>query len=168
MSEWNQAMHWACGHGFWYTDPVDEVKGLTEEQLFWMPAPKALCALWHIGHIAHRERYHIGHLLEGYAESELIPDGFDMFGLVWCSPQTIRSRIERADSVMNWSREVRQTSHDYISRLQDEDYHSVPASSHEGNSVARVLMQTVGHTAVHIGRIQMLRAMLKNTNERPC
>ena len=161
-------MHWAFGRGFWYTDPVDEVDGLTEEQLLWIPTPKSLCALWHIGHIAHRERYHIGHFLEGHSERELIPDTFDVFGPAWCSTQAMSDKIESVDSVMDWARQVRQASHNYIATLDDEDYHSVPASSDEGSSVAQVLMQTIGHTAVHIGRIQMLHAMIEDINERAC
>ena len=168
MGKWNEATHWAFGHGFWYTDPVDELNGLSEDQLLWVPTPEALCALWHVGHIAHRERYHIGHFLQGYDESELIPDGFHVFGADWCSAATVRDRVQSPDAVFNWSREVRQASHDFISGLKDEDYHSVPPSSDEGNSVARVLFQTVGHTALHVGRIQMLRAMIEKVKERAC
>lgn len=168
MSEWNNAAHWSFGHGFWYTDPIEETKGLSEEQLFWVPHPKSLCALWHIGHIAHRERYHIGHFLQGYSEKESIPDKFDIFGVDWCSPQTVRERIDSADEVKDWFRKVRQQSHDFISGLAEEDYHRVPSSSDEGNSIAKVLFQTVGHTALHIGRIQMLGAMIDKSNERPC
>ena len=60
MSEWQDVFHFLYGRGFWYADPLREVAGLTEEQLFWTPDPKALCALWHVGHIAHRERSRVG------------------------------------------------------------------------------------------------------------
>ena len=118
MSKWNEATHWAFGRGFWYTDPVNEVKGLSAEQLFWVPTPQALCALWHVGHIAHRERYHIGHFLQGYKESDLIPAGFEIFGPDWCSVEAVRCRIQKPDDVFNWSRDVRQASHDFISGLK--------------------------------------------------
>ena len=168
MTEWNDVAHWCFGHGFWYTDPVQEVRGLSEDQLFWVPSATSLCALWHVGHIAHRERYHIGCLLEGHSEKEIIPGKFDIFGVDWCSPETVRERVDSVDSVLNWSRQVRQSSHDFISKLDEKDFHVVPASSQEGNSIARVLFQTVAHTALHVGRIQMLRAMIEHKHERPC
>ena len=144
------------------------MEGLSEEQLFWAPTSDCLCALWHVGHIAHRERYHVGHFLEGCAEAELIPEEFSIFGVDWCSVDTVRERVEKTDRVLDWAGEVREASHRYISSLKDEDYLTVPSSSDEGQSVARVLFQTVGHTALHIGRIQMLRAMIEETYERPC
>ncbi len=167
MNNWNDACHWAFGHGYWYADPIDEVKGMSDEQLFWMPTPKSLCALWHVGHIAHRERCHIGHFLQGFDESKLIPFGFNVFA-GWNSADEIRENIESPEAVFEWMRDVRRMTHDYISSLTEADFHSVPPRSVQGNSVARVLLQTVGHTGVHIGRIQMLRAMLEEAKERAC
>jgi hypothetical protein len=168
MSKWNEAAHWAFGHGFWYTDPVSEVKGLSDEQLFWTPTPQSLCALWQVGHIAHRERLHIGHLLQGRDVNELFPNEFHIFGADWSPPQTVRNQIQSPFAVFDWMHKVRQASHDYISSLTDADFHSIPPSSIEHTSVAQVLFQTVAHTALHIGRIQMLRAMIEKNNERPC
>lgn len=168
MSTWNDVAHWAFGYGFWYTDPVEEAEGLTKEQLLWMPAPKSLCILWHIGHIAHRERLHIGHYLQGRSQSDLIPKEFEIFGTDWCSIETVRRQIGKPESVMDWFKAVRQSSHEYISNLGERDFLTIPPSSDEGNSIANVLFQTVAHTALHIGRIQMLRAMLENKNERAC
>lgn len=64
MSEWNDVAQFISGAGFWYSDPLREIKGLSEEQLFWVPGPQALCIFWHVGHIAHRERMHIAWLIE--------------------------------------------------------------------------------------------------------
>lgn len=62
MSEWKEIAHFLYGWDFWYAhaDPFREIGGLTEEQLYGVPAPNSLCILWHVGHIAHRERLHIG------------------------------------------------------------------------------------------------------------
>lgn len=46
------------GDAFWYSDPLRDVKGLNDEQRLWVPGTQALCILWHVGHIAHRERMH--------------------------------------------------------------------------------------------------------------
>lgn len=165
LSKWNTAFHWAFGRGFWYTDPVKEVEGLSDEQLLWMPTPKSLCVLWHLGHIAHRERYHIGWLLQGQRR-DLIPPKFDVFGPDWVSIDTVKNAIECGQEVKIWAQKVRATSHEYIASLTEKDFHKVPPTSE--NTVAQVLMQTVGHTALHIGRIQMLRAMLENKEERAC
>jgi hypothetical protein len=168
MNNWNDVAHWAFGRGFWYTDAVEEVEGLTKEQLFWVPTPKSLCALWHIGHIAHRERLHLGQILQGHNKKDLIPEKFEIFGIDWCSAETVRKQFSDPQPVMDWFKQVRQSSHEYISHLSERDFLTIPPSSEEGTSVAQVLFQTVAHTALHIGRIQMIRAMIENKNERAC
>ena len=37
--------HFLYGKGFWYADPISEIQGLTEEQLYWIPSSKSLCIL---------------------------------------------------------------------------------------------------------------------------
>lgn len=59
MSKWNDVARFLYGPEFWYTDSIREIYGLTDEQVFWVPEPTSLCILWHVGHIAHRERFHI-------------------------------------------------------------------------------------------------------------
>ena len=59
MAHWQELAHFLYGRGFWYADPLREIDGLQEEHLLWVPNPKALCILWHVGHIAHRERIHL-------------------------------------------------------------------------------------------------------------
>ncbi|MEA3311633.1 MAG: hypothetical protein U9Q76_05380 [candidate division WOR-3 bacterium] len=54
MSEWKELAHFLYGKGFWYADPIREIKGLTEEQLFWVPNENSLPIIWQVGHIAHR------------------------------------------------------------------------------------------------------------------
>lgn len=167
VSNWAAALHWGFGEGFWYADPLQEVREMTEEQLLWSPMPKVRCPLWHLGHIAHRERFHIGHLLQDKREG-LIPTQFEVFGVdVECLPgDALRQAVGSVQSVKQWVREVRRQSHEYIDSLGEEDFHRVPNSSFEGNSVAKVLIQTIGHTGVHIGRIQLLRKMMENGDRR--
>ena len=166
-TQWNDCFHWGFGRGFWYADPVAEVEGLTEQQLLWVPTPGSLCALWHVGHIAHRERYHIGWFLEGRRDG-LVPPPLEVFGPDWASVDDVRKAVGSVDAIKDWAREVRQQSHAYIASLASEDFHAVPETSDEGNTVAQVLIQTIGHTGVHVGRIQMLRAMLEEGKERAC
>jgi hypothetical protein len=35
VPEWNEVAHFMYGPEFWYADPLREINGLTEEQLFW-------------------------------------------------------------------------------------------------------------------------------------
>ncbi len=160
-SNWHDAFHWAFGRGFWYTDPITEVEGLSEEQLLWSPMQGIHCILWHVGHIAHRERYHLAVLLQGRAEDEVIPARFSIFGcgVGFPSAEDLLGAVGSVEDVKEWVREVRRCSHEFIDSLEEQDLNRLPGSSFEGNSIAKVLMQTIGHTGVHIGRIQLLRAM---------
>ena len=161
-SDWVGAFRWGFGEGFWYADPVGEIEGMTEEQLLWVPQARMNCGLWQVGHIAHRERIHIGFLLQGQKEEDLIPGQFAAFGIdvAYAAGPALLEEVGPVESVKQWVGEVRRQSLEYIGSLGEEDWHGVPTSSCEGNSVAKVLIQTVGHTGVHIGRIQLLRAMM--------
>lgn len=167
MSGWKEISHFLYGHGFWYANPVREVDGLTEEQLFWVPDPNSLCALWHVGHIAHRERVHIGNFLQAI-EGNVIPPEYEAFGPDWCSVEDIRKSIGSVKDVFEWVRDVREESHNYIQSLKAADFLKVPPTSAENLSVAHWLFITVAHGALHIGRIQMLRAMIEGKQERVC
>jgi len=88
MSEINKVALWIFGQskkskGFWYSYYIHLSDGLSEEQLFWVPDPKQLPIIWHIGHIAHRERFHIGKIIQRL-EGNIIPSGYDIFGTDWC------------------------------------------------------------------------------------
>ena len=162
-SDWVGAFRWGFGEGFWYVDPVGEVEWMTEEQLLWAPRARMNCALWQVGHIAHRERIHIGFLLQGRKEEELIPEQFAALGIDvdYAAGPALLEAVGTVDAVKQWVREVRRQSLEYIEGLGEEDWHRVPTSACDGTSVAMVLIQTVGHTGVHIGRIQALRAMME-------
>jgi hypothetical protein len=48
MSPWNELTRWMYGdarqeQGFWYAHPLEEIHGLTEEQLLWVPNEQCLC-----------------------------------------------------------------------------------------------------------------------------
>lgn len=167
MSDWKDVAHFLYGRGFWYADPLKEIDGLTEEQLFWSPDPKSLCILWHVGHIAHRERTHIGRILQGL-QGSIIPVQYEVFGPDWCSSEKVRSSVGPVQNVLTWVREVRQKSHEYIAGLRDDDFIAIPPSSIQNLSVAHWLFITTAHTALHIGRIQFLRALVEGNHERAC
>ena len=160
LQNWHDAFHWGLGRGFWYMDPLDEVKDVTAQQLLWTPAEGMNCALWHVGDIAYSECFHVGHMLQGRVK-EAIPHA-DLFSYraKWMPGEQLLQSLGSIDDLKRWVRQVRRESHDFIDSLSDDDYHDVPASSSEGNSVARVLMQTIGHTGVHIGCIQWLRRIM--------
>ena len=165
-SQWNELAHFLYGRGFWYADPLREIKGLTEEQLHWVPDRNGLSILWQVGHIAHRERFHIAKFLQGQ-EGILIPPQYEVFGPDWCSVEDVRSAGPVSD-ILAWVREVREKSHEYISSLTEADWHRVPPTSEEGLTVAHWVFITVAHTALHIGRIQLLRAMIERKLQRAC
>ena len=172
MSEWNDLAHWLYGdvkldRGFWYSHPLHEINGLTEQQLFWVPDERNLCMLWHVGHIAHRERVHIGKFLQG-VDQGLIPQQHEVFGPEWCSVQAIRDSIDSVRDVFQWVRNVRDDSTRFVQSVSDQDWHKVPSSSEFGLTVAHWVFLTVAHEAVHIGKLQLLRAMLEGKKDRAC
>jgi hypothetical protein len=172
MSEWKELAGWMYGdvradRGFWYAHPLHEVEGLDEADLFWVPDENCLCMLWHVGHIAHRERLHIGRFLQGLGE-DIFPAGYEIFGDRWCSVDEVRGSIDSVQNVLSWVEEVRQQSTEYVESLNEEDWHKVPPTAEFDLSTAHWLFLTISHGAIHIGRIQMLRAMLEGRHDNPC
>jgi len=158
MSHWQDLAHFLYGRGFWYSNPLREIEGLSEEQLYWVPDPNSFCILWHVGHIAHRERLHIGRFLQGLSGEILLPR-YEVFGDVWRSPEQVREAVGSMEEVLAWAHEVREESHEYIDSLSDDDFARVSPISEFGLSVAHWLFITTAHTALHLGRIQFLRAL---------
>jgi len=155
------------GTGFWYSHPLFEISGLTDEQLFWVPDQNSLCILWHVGHIAHRERTHIGRFLQSLSGT-IIPPQYEVFGTEWYSVEKLRQAVGFVEGVLAWVRDVREKSNEYIASLSDEEFYSIPITSEYDLSVAHWLFITAAHTSLHIGRIQLLRALIEGKHERPC
>ena len=168
MSEWNELAHFLYGRGFWYADPLGEIRSLTDDQLYWTPSPKSLPIIWHVGHIAHRERVHVGVFLQGKEEHEVIPPEFEVFGPDWASVDDIREAVGSTADALRWVRDVREESHRFIETLGAEDFHRKEAVSDLKLTVAHWLFITTAHTAIHIGRIQLLRALIEDKKERAC
>jgi hypothetical protein len=160
-------LHFLYGKGFWYANPLLEIKDLTEKQLLWTPNPNSLCLLWQVGHIAHREQYHIGVFLKG-AKPDIIPEQYGVFGPEWSSVEDITSSIDSIENVFAWVEKVREESHRFISSLKPEDLSRVTPTAGDDLSIGHWLFITAAHTALHIGRIQMLRAMIEVKHERAC
>jgi hypothetical protein len=82
----------------------------------------------------------------------------------------IRKSIESVESIFAWVRGVREQSRKYVESLSGGDFYSIPEFTEytEGMSVAHWLFITAAHTALHIGRIQLLRAMIEDEPERAC
>jgi hypothetical protein len=167
VADWQSLAQFLYGDDFWYSDPVRAAEGLSEEQLLWVPDPKCLCILWQVGHIAHRERTHIGLFLQRVRDG-LIPARYEVFGPDWCSVEEVGRSIDSVAGVLAWVREVRQHSRDYIASLRDGDWHQVPERSEFGMTVAQWVFVTAVHATMHLGRIQLLRALLAGEYDRPC
>ena len=172
MDDWRENIRFfysaeRADKGFWYSRPFDEAYGLTEEQLFWIPNPRSLCILWHVGHIAHRERSHLGVFCQGLPPS-IIPAKFEVFGPDWHSVEEIRASVESVDEVFAWVREVRSESRRFIDSLSDDDMQRVPEFPEDKLTITQWLIITAAHTALHIGRIQLLRALIEGGEERAC
>jgi hypothetical protein len=165
MSQWHELAHFLYGRGFWYVDPLREIKGLKEEQLYWLPDRNSLCLLWQVGHIAHRESYHISTLLQG--EEPLTLPRYECFGTDWSPVDAVRA-AGPASEVFDWLRQVRAETHAYIDTLRDEDWARVPPTAPDGLSIAHWVFITVSHTALHIGQIQQTRALLEGELQRAC
>lgn len=140
---------------------------MTEEQLYWVPDVNSFCILWHVGHIAHRERVHIGIFLQGL-RGDIIPAQYDAFGTDWCTPEEVRRSVESVEQVLSWVRDVREESHEYIASLADEDLFRLVPTSEDELTVGHWLFITTAHTALHLGRIQLLRALVEGKHDRAC
>ena len=165
---WKDVAHFLYGRGFWYADPLAEISGLAEDQLYWVPAAGSLCILWQVGHIAIRERLHIGVFVQGLTGG-VVPTQYRVF-LDEASPDEVRAAVGSLDEFYAWARDARRESHRCIDSLDALDLQR-PADGAAGNTdttVAHWLYITVAHTALHIGRIQMLRAMIEGEPERAC
>jgi hypothetical protein len=160
-------LHFLYGKGFWYANPLLEIRELTEKQLLWIPNPNSLCILWQVGHIAHREQYHIGVFLKG-EQPTTIPEQYHVFGPEWASVNQITSSVDSIGNVFAWVENVREESHRFIASLKPEDLNRVPPTAGDDLSIGHWLLITIAHTALHIGRIQMLRAMIEIKHERAC
>ena len=97
--------------------------------------------------------------LKGRDEKEVFPDKYAIFFDCPYDAERFRDTFPEPVDITDWVRRVRVLSHEFIQELKSADYNLVPRSSFDGGSIARVLMQTVGHTGLHIGRIQLLRRL---------
>ena len=154
------------GKKFWYMDPISEVAGLTEEQLFWVPDEVSLPIIWPVGHIAHRELLHLGVMIQGH-DLSIFPDGYSVFDHRWHSVDETRESIGSIEIVLEWVADVRKQGLEFIDSLEEDDWHRIPNRT-EGLSVAHWVFITSVHSGVHIGRIQLLRAMIEGKPERAC
>ena len=172
MSELKKVAVWMFGNvktseGFWYSHYIHLIDGLSEEQLFWIPDPKKLPIIWHIGHIAHRERSHIGKIIQKL-EGRIIPSEYEIFGTDWWPVDQIRKSIDSVKNVITWATEVRFESQKFISSLNNEDFYSVVETGEDMLNVAHWLFITASHTALHYGKIQLLRSLLEDDLDSPC
>jgi hypothetical protein len=152
--------------GFWYSHPKWEIDGLTEELFWWVPDPGSLCILWHLGYTAHRDRTHVGIFLQGL-QGEDIPPQYEV-GPDWHSPEEVRESIDSVEDVLAWVTDVQAKSREYIVSLAGEDFYRIPPTSDYGMSVAHLLFITVAHTALHVGVIKHLSALVEGKRERAC
>ena len=171
MSEWNGLVQWLygdvrTGRGFWYSHSLHSVSELTDGQLLWVPDETSLCMLWHVGHIAHREKLHVAQLIQGQEDTG-IPERYDVFGAEWCPVSAVREAVDSVAAVCEWVETVRNDSSEYIATLSDDDFHR-PAVFGDGLSIGHWLLVTVSHGALHIGKIQQLRSMLEGRRDSPC
>lgn len=172
MSEIKKVTLWMFGdvktaEGFWYSHYISLIDGLSEEQLFWIPDPKKLPIIWQIGHIAHRERHHIGKIVQRL-EGNIIPPGYEIFGADWWPLDEIRKSIDSVENVIKWATEVRDQSQKFIFSLTDKELYSIVETGEDVKNVAQWLFITTAHTALHYGKIQLLRSLLENEIDSPC
>ena len=118
--DWKNLAHFMYGCGFWYSNPLDEIRSLSEEQLLWTPTKESLPILWHVGHIADREAVHIGWFIAGMSRDELVPPEYEVFS-DWVTVDRIREEAGSAADVLTWVVGIRERCHEIIDGLTDED-----------------------------------------------
>lgn len=173
MSGLKKVALWMFGNvktteGFWYSHYLKLIDGLSDKDLFWIPDPKQLPIIWHVGHIAHRETSHIRYIIQKHKKN-IIPLGYEIFGTDWWPVGEIRKSIDSSGNVIKWATKVRKESQDFISSLKDEDFYTIiETEGHDLMSVAHWLFITASHTALHYGKIQLLRSLLEDCSDSPC
>ena len=88
-------------------------------------------------------------------------------GLIGVPLRTSVSPFGPVANVMKWIEKVRTESTKFIASLDEDDFHKVPPTA-DGLSIGHWIFITVGHGALHIGKIQMLRNMLQSKRDNPC
>ena len=83
------------------------------------------------------------------------------------SVDDVRESIDSVGNVIKWIEEVRDGSTKFIASLDEADFHKVPPTA-DGLSIGHWIFITVGHGAIHIGKIQLLRNMLQGDRDNPC
>ena len=86
----------------------------------------------------------------------------------WCSAKKLRDSIDSIDNVLSWATKVRDKSRSYIMSLEEQDFSKVPSTSKSGLTVGHWIFITSAHTALHIGRIQLIRSLIEDRHEEPC
>ncbi len=57
---------------------------------------------------------------------------------------------------------------EFISSLKEEDFYSTVETGEDVKNVAQWLFITASHTALHFGKIQLLRSLLEDELDSPC
>ena len=90
-----------------------------------------------------------------------------VFGADRAPVEEIRAASSTED-VLAWAREVREESLRFVDSLTPADLETVTPNAGDQLSTEHWLFITAAHTALHIGRIQLLRALIEETEERAC
>lgn len=98
----------------------------------------------------------------------MIPEKYEVFGPDWCSVEDVRRSVGAVEGVFEWVRDVKAKTHDFIASLTDEDFRKPVVEDGSELTVAHWLFITAAHSALHIGRIQLLRALIEGKQERAC
>jgi hypothetical protein len=91
-----------------------------------------------------------------------------VFGPDWHSVREVRAAVKSVSDVFDWAAEVRSQSLDYIASLKPEDLFRELDFPEKGLTVAHWLFITAAHTALHVGKIQLLRALVQGQPDRAC
>jgi len=154
-----------------YTMPViiRDFSAIPQDRLTWRPAAMTRCAAHIFGHMAVKERVHIGGFLAGVRD---IPDKYSVFhSLTHCDPtekQVLDAMGSRKELIAYWN-QVRAQTHAYLDSITDAILKEVPQKTilprgdpNRENPAREWFVMTIKHQNMAGGEIHMIRRILES------
>ena len=148
-----------------YTTPwiIETFQGIADDRICVRPSENINSAGWIFGHIAVKERIHIAGLAQGIND---IPKEFYMFHGFPPPPteEQLREVIRSREILIDYWREVRQRTYEYLAELSDADLKKVPEKSviadgepNRDNPIREYFVMTIQHQNCHWGQLQIIQ-----------
>jgi hypothetical protein len=147
------------------TEPVIRTfEAIPEEHTWVRPRRNINTPAFIFGHIAVTERSHIGRFVQGIDD---IPERFRPFRAWKPDDVAIHAAVESKQVLIDYWREVRAMTHEYLARITDADLKEVPEKSllpdddpNRGNPIREWFIMTIEHQNQHWGQLEIIAKLV--------